>query len=112
MLDCHRNSLRSKRPIPQPINNTTSEKVVIPIPDEAGYRKLVAKYLGKTRLANELTIDALTERVAGMAPADLEATIQSMKRVAMRRMNPTAKELPPLCLSDLKEAVGRVQPRF
>jgi hypothetical protein len=47
-----------------------------------------------------------------MAPADLEATIQSMKRVAMRRMDPNAKELPPLSLGDLDEALGRVQPRF
>ena len=89
-----------------------SEKVVISIPDEAGYRKLIAKYLGKTSLSKEFTIDALTESVTGMAPADLEATIQSMKRVAMRRMDPTAKELPPLYLSDLEEALGRVQPRF
>jgi hypothetical protein len=47
-----------------------------------------------------------------MAPADLEATIQSMKRVAMRRMDPNAKELPLLNLGDLDEALGRVQPRF
>ena len=46
------------------------------------------------------------------APADLEATIQSMKRVAMRRMDANAKELPLLNLGDLDEALGRVQPRF
>ena len=89
-----------------------SEKVVVPVPDEAGYRKLVVRYLGKTRLGRELTIQALAERVTGMAPADLEATIQSMKRVAMRRMDPNAKELPPLNMGDLDEALGRVQPRF
>ena len=89
-----------------------SEKVVVPVPDEAGYRKLVLRYLGKTRLGRELTIQALAERVTGMAPADLEATIQSMKRVAMRRMDPNAKELPPLNMGDLDEALGRVQPRF
>ncbi len=89
-----------------------SEKVVVPVPDEAGYRKLVVRYLGKARLCPELTVQALVERVTGMAPADLEATIQSMKRVAMRRMDPNAKELPPLNLGDLDEALGRVQPRF
>jgi transitional endoplasmic reticulum ATPase len=89
-----------------------SEKVVVPVPDEAGYRKLVMRYLGKARLGRELTVQALTERVTGMAPADLEATIQSMKRVAMRRMDPNAKELPLLNLGDLDEALGRVQPRF
>jgi transitional endoplasmic reticulum ATPase len=89
-----------------------SEKVVISVPDEAGYRKLVVRYLGKVRLGRELTVQALAERVTGMAPADLEATIQSMKRVAMRRMDSNAKELPPLTLADLDEALGRVQPRF
>jgi transitional endoplasmic reticulum ATPase len=89
-----------------------SEKVAISVPDEAGYRKLVLRYLGKARLVRELTVQALAERVTGMAPADLEATIQSMKRVAMRRMDPNAKELPPLNLGDLDEALGRVQPRF
>ena len=89
-----------------------SEKVAVPVPDEAGYRKLVMRYLGKARLGRELTVQALAERVTGMAPADLEATIQSMKRVAMRRMDPNAKELPLLNLGDLDEALGRVQPRF
>lgn len=89
-----------------------SEKVVVPVPDDAGYRKLVVRYLGKARLGRELTIQALAERVTGMAPADLQATIQSMKRVAMRRMDQNAKELPPLNLGDLDEALGRVQPRF
>jgi transitional endoplasmic reticulum ATPase len=89
-----------------------SEKVFIPVPDEAGYRKLVMRYLGKARLGRELTVQALAGRMTGMAPADLEATIQSMKRVAMRRMDPNAKELPLLNLGDLDEALGRVQPRF
>ena len=89
-----------------------SEKVLVPVPDDDGYRRLVAKYLGKARLCRELTIDALAERVAGMAPADLEATIQSMKRVAMRRMDPKARQLPPLCPGDFEEALRRVQPRF
>jgi SpoVK/Ycf46/Vps4 family AAA+-type ATPase len=32
--------------------------------------------------------------------------------VAMRRMDPNAKELPLLSLVDLDQALGRVQPRF
>jgi hypothetical protein len=47
-----------------------------------------------------------------MAPADLEATIQAMKRVAMRRMPATSRELPPLTLNDFEEALDRVQPQF
>ena len=89
-----------------------SEKVEIPVPDQAGYQKLVARYLGKARLGAGLTVHTLAERVTGMSPADLEATIQSMKRVAMRRMAPSSKELPPLDPADLDEALGRVQPRF
>ncbi len=89
-----------------------SEKVEIPVPDQAGYERLVARYLGKARLNAGLTIRGIADRVTGMAPADLEATIQAMKRVAMRRMAPNSKELPPLDLADLEEALGRVQPQF
>ena len=89
-----------------------SEKVEIPVPDQAGYQKLVARYVGKARLGAGLTVHSLAERVAGMSPADLEATIHSMKRVAMRRMAANSKELPPLDPADLDEAIGRVQPHF
>ena len=89
-----------------------SEKVEIPVPDHAGYQKLVARYVGKARLGAGLTVQSLAERVAGMSPADLEATIHSMKRVAMRRMAANSKELPPLDSADLDEAIGRVQPHF
>jgi transitional endoplasmic reticulum ATPase len=89
-----------------------SEKVEIPVPDHAGYEKLVARYLGKARLRDGLTVSTVAARVAGMAPADLEATIHAMKRVAMRRMAANSKELPPLDSSDLDEALGRVQPQF
>lgn len=89
-----------------------SEKVEIPVPDQAGYERLVARYLGKARLSGGLTIQSVADRVTGMAPADLEATIQAMKRVAMRRMAPNSKELPPLDPADLDEALGRVQPQF
>lgn len=89
-----------------------SEKVEIPVPNQAGYEKLVTRYLGKARLGGGLTVPAVAARVAGMAPADLEATIHAMKRVAMRRMAANLKELPPLESTDLDEALGRVQPQF
>ena len=89
-----------------------SEKVEIPVPDEHGYRRLIIRYLGKARLARDLSVADLAARVAGVAPADLEATIQAAKRVAMRRMSPGVRELPPLGLADFEEALGRVQPRF
>jgi hypothetical protein len=48
----------------------------------------------------------------GMAPADPEATINTIKRAAPRRMTAGAIQLLPLQFQDLEEALGRVQPRF
>jgi transitional endoplasmic reticulum ATPase len=89
-----------------------SEKIEIGVPDEAGYRRLLTRYLGKAQLENGLTPATIISRVQGLSPADLEATINAMKRVAMRRMSADAHQLPPLRLQDLDEALGRVQPRF
>lgn len=89
-----------------------SEKIEIGVPDEAGYRRLLTRYLGKAQLEDGLTATTIINRIQGLSPADLEATINAMKRVAMRRMSADAHELPPLRLQDLDEALGRVQPRF
>jgi transitional endoplasmic reticulum ATPase len=89
-----------------------SEKIEIGVPDEAGYRRLLLRYLGKAQLAEGFTPDLILHRVQGMSPADLEATINTMKRAAMRRMSADASALPPLLAEDLEEALGRVQPRF
>jgi transitional endoplasmic reticulum ATPase len=89
-----------------------SEKIEIGAPDEAGYRRLLIRYLGKAQLEDGLTPEAIINRVQGLSPADLEATITAMKRVAMRRMSSDAHQLPPLRLQDLDEGLGRVQPRF
>jgi transitional endoplasmic reticulum ATPase len=89
-----------------------SEKIEIGTPDEAGYRLLLARYLGKTRLADGVTPETIINRVQGMSPADLSATINTMKRLALRRMPAGSTELPPLQIEDLEEALSRVQPRF
>jgi len=89
-----------------------SEKIEIGIPDVAGYRKLLARYLGTAQLADGLTPEAIVERIQGTRPADLEAMVNSMKRAAMRRMGRSETHLPPLQMEDLQEALGRVQPRF
>jgi SpoVK/Ycf46/Vps4 family AAA+-type ATPase len=68
-----------------------SEKIEIGAPDEAGYRRLLARYLGKARLADDLTLQMIVRRIHGMSPADLEATVNAMKRAAMRRMSPQAR---------------------
>jgi transitional endoplasmic reticulum ATPase len=89
-----------------------SEKIEIGVPDGAGYRKLLERYLGTAQLANGLTPETIVERVQGMSPADLEAAVNAMKRFAMRRMGSSETQLPPLQVEDLEEALGRVQPRF
>jgi transitional endoplasmic reticulum ATPase len=89
-----------------------SEKIEIGVPDEAGYRRLIERYLGKAQLADGLTPAMIVSRVHGMSPADLEATINTMKRVAMRRLTPGGTQLPPLQMDDFDEALDRVQPRF
>ncbi|MCW5979576.1 MAG: ATP-binding protein [Bryobacteraceae bacterium] len=89
-----------------------SEKIEIGVPDDAGYLKLLKRYLGRARLAPSLTAEVIVDRVRGISPADLEATIDAMKRIAMRRMPDEAEELPPLEVEDLEEAFGRIQPQF
>lgn len=87
-----------------------SEKLHIGLPDDAGYRKLIARYLGSARLDPNLEISMVIERVRDLTPADLEATIQGMKRLAMRRMTSQHASLPPLSLEDLEHALSRVRP--
>ena len=87
-----------------------SEKIEIGSPDDDGYRKLIGRYLGKARLAPNLTVAEILERVRGISPADLEALATAMKRAAMRRMTAGASQLPPLELGDLEEALERIQP--
>jgi transitional endoplasmic reticulum ATPase len=88
-----------------------SEKIEIGAPDEAGYRRLLARYLGKAQLAGDLSLDIIIRRVQGMSPADLEAMVNTMKRLAMRRMPSGGSQLPPLDVGDLEEALGRVLPQ-
>jgi transitional endoplasmic reticulum ATPase len=87
-----------------------SEKLHIGLPDAAGYRKLIARYLGSASLHPNLEIEMVFDRVRDLAPADLEATIQGMKRLAMRRMTSQHTALPPLTIEDLERALSRVRP--
>ena len=87
-----------------------SEKIEIGSPDDDGYRKLIGRYLGGARLAPNLTVAEILERVRGISPADLEALATAMKRAAMRRMTADASQLPPLEIGDLEEALERIQP--
>jgi transitional endoplasmic reticulum ATPase len=88
-----------------------SEKLHIGLPDEAGYRKLIVRYLGSARLDPNHDIGKVIDRVRGLTPADLEATIQGMKRFAMRRMTSHHTALPPLSPQDLEHSLTRVRPQ-
>jgi transitional endoplasmic reticulum ATPase len=86
-----------------------SEKIEIGLPDDEGYRKLIGRYLGRSRLAPTLTTGKILERVRGISPADLEAVATVMKRAALRRMPAGANQLPPIEFADLEEALDRVR---
>ena len=81
------------------------------MPDDAGYRKLIARYLGNARLDPNLELGVVIDRIRDLTPADLEATIQAMKRLALRRMTSQQAALPPVSLEDLENALARVRPQ-
>ena len=89
-----------------------SEKIEVGVPDEGGYKRLLSRYLGGTSLASHLSAEELLDRVRGMSPADLEATVLAAKRSAMRRMKEGAEVLPPLELEDFDAALARVRAHF
>jgi transitional endoplasmic reticulum ATPase len=85
------------------------EKIEIGIPDSAGYRKLIERYLGRARLTEGLSTEHLIEQLRGVSPADLEAICKAAKRFAMRRLPEGGEELPPLEWDDFAQAMKRVQ---
>lgn len=89
-----------------------SEKIEIGVPHEDGYRRLIARHIGESPLAPELTVDEIANKLKGISPADLEAICTSAKRMAMRRMADGADRLPPLIWTDFTEAMKRVQVQF
>lgn len=88
------------------------EKIEIGVPDAAGYRMLIEKYLGRARLADGLTVGYVIEQLHGVSPADLEAICKAAKRFAMRRLPEGGDELPPLEWDDFAQAIKRVQVQF
>jgi transitional endoplasmic reticulum ATPase len=88
-----------------------SEKIEIGLPDDDGYRKLFARSFGRVRLGASLSEDAVLARLRGMTPADVEAAVTTMKRLAMRRMESPDMGLPPIEASDMNEAIARIGAR-
>jgi transitional endoplasmic reticulum ATPase len=88
------------------------EKIEIGVPDTAGYRKLIERYMGRARLTDGLTVEHLIDQLQGVSPADLEAICKTAKRFAMRRLPEGGDELPPLEWDDFAQAMKRVQVQF
>lgn len=86
-----------------------SEKIEIGLPDEQGYRELIRRFLAPTLIGSSLSEDYILQRLHGMTPADVEAIVTALKRLAMRRMGDTATSLPPIEAADLDLAIERVR---
>ena len=84
-----------------------SEKIELGVPDDAGYLKLIPRFLGRTPLADGFEIVEPAQRIQGMGPADLEELTNTAKRMALNRAGLDAKQVPPLIWSDFEEAIKR-----
>jgi transitional endoplasmic reticulum ATPase len=85
-----------------------SEKIQIRPPGPAGVELLLRKYLVSARLEDSLRVEQVAARLAGLAPADLEAICNTAKRLAFNRAD-QADQLPPLAWSDFEKALERVK---
>ncbi len=88
-----------------------SEKLRIGLPGPEGCQKLLRKYLADVQLAPSTTLEQVSQRVYGSAPADIEAICTAAKRFAFSRMG-EALELPPLSPNDFENAVKRVRGQY
>jgi SpoVK/Ycf46/Vps4 family AAA+-type ATPase len=85
-----------------------SEKILIPPPDPALRVQLLGLYLKGVRLEAGLTIEDISKRLNGLAPADLQAICMAAKRMAFHRIA-NSNQLPPLNCSDFEKATDRVR---
>jgi SpoVK/Ycf46/Vps4 family AAA+-type ATPase len=84
-----------------------TEKIEVGVPDDQGYLRLIAKYLGPIPLAAGLTCHDLLARLRGISPADLQGLVNTAKRMAMNRMMANDEALPPLIWQDFEQALQR-----
>jgi transitional endoplasmic reticulum ATPase len=89
-----------------------SEKIEVGIPDDAGYLKLIRNYLGTIPLADGFTASDLLERFRGVSPADLQALVNTAKRMGLIRVGIDAEWVPPLIWRDFEEALNRNRVHF
>ena len=53
--------------------------------------------------------NTILARLRGISPADLQAVVNTSKRMAMNRMDERDAALPPLILEDFEKALERIQ---
>jgi transitional endoplasmic reticulum ATPase len=82
-----------------------SEKIEIGPPGPANRERLLRKYLDGIQL--DIAISAVAERLAGLAPADIEAVCKAAVRNAFGRSE-RDNSIPPLILADFERAIQRV----
>jgi transitional endoplasmic reticulum ATPase len=82
-----------------------SEKIEIGPPGPANRERLLRKYLDRIQI--EVAISAIAERLAGLAPADIEAICKAAVRNALGRSE-RDNSIPPLVLADFERAIQRV----
>jgi transitional endoplasmic reticulum ATPase len=88
-----------------------TEKIALGVPDDQGYLRLIERYLGPIPLAEGFSSRDLLEKIRGISPADLQAVVNTGKRMAMNRMGAHDETLPPLTAKDFDQAFQRVQPK-
>jgi len=82
-----------------------SEKIEIGPPGPANRERLLQKYLDSIKL--DVAMDRIVERLAGLAPADIEAICKAAVRNAFGRSD-RDNYIPPLIWDDFERAIQRV----
>ena len=82
-----------------------SEKIVIGPPGPANRERLLRRYLDGIQL--DVAINRVVERLAGLAPADIEAICKAAVRNAFGRSEQD-NHIPPLVWDDFERAIQRV----
>ena len=82
-----------------------SEKIEVPAPGQANRERLLRMYLKDVKI--DIRIDHMAERLAGLAPADIEAVCKSAVRSAFGRSD-RDDSIPPLIWDDFEHAIKRV----
>jgi transitional endoplasmic reticulum ATPase len=81
-----------------------SEKIEIPTPGQTNRERLLMMYLKDVKI--DIRIDRMAERLAGLAPADIEAVCKSAVRRAFGRSD-RDDSIPPLIWDDFEHAIKR-----